>query len=140
VAFLRRTANPGKISPIEFWLMVGVVVNGVAVITGIAVPTTLEQALPYPFRAVWALFMIGGGLSALAGWNSAGLYRVGLALVASGATTYGTALFLYGPSAFVAGVLNLSLAFACVFQVRQISRQLEAARVQLIEEAPSPPE
>ncbi len=139
MAFIRRSVNPGALSPIEFWLMVGVVINGLAVATGIAVPATLAEALPHPFRVIWALFLILGGSFALVGWNSVGFYRAGLALVASGATTYGVALFLHGPTAFVASVLNLSLALACVFQILSVSRQLEAARKQF-SKAPDPSE
>lgn len=140
MAFLRRSANPGKLSPIEFWLMIGVVINGLAVITGAAVPATLAAALPPPYRTVWALFLIVGGSCALSGWSSVGVYRVGLALVASGATTYGVALLLNGLTAFVAATLNLSLALACIFQIVAIGRQLEAARREVFSAAPDSPE
>jgi hypothetical protein len=129
---MTRPRGPdGRVNLIEFWLLVGTVLQGATVLTGVAVPATLRAALDQPLRSVWALLLMAGGALALAGLKNVVAYRVGLAMVATGALTYGTALALYGSSGYVAALLNLSLAVACVAQIRGVTQQLSLIRTQL---------
>lgn len=129
----RRLPGQGM-NAIEYWLLIGAILQGGTFLLGLSTPRTLETALGHHLSYIWAGFLVVGGLLALLGYSSIGLYKVGLALCATGAGTYGVALALNGATGLVAAVLNLSFAVACALRIRQISRQLDKLRNQLVTE------
>ena len=124
----RHHRDSHQYSPFEDWLLLGCVVQGAAVLAGIADPQILVDALGNPLRVVWSIGMTVGGILALLGTVNVGAYRVGLALVATATGTYGTALILHGSPGYVAAVLNLSVTIACITQISAVTRELENAR------------
>jgi hypothetical protein len=131
VSTIRRQLRRG--APIEFWLLLGCVFQGSCVATGVAIPVTLKESLPQPFRIVWAAFMVAGGLMALIGWVYSETYRIGLALVTTACLTYATALLLHGPSGYVAAVLQSAFAIACAAQIRLVTKEFESVRSKIAE-------
>ncbi len=123
------------INPFEVYLLLGVVVSGLAVLLGFADPTSVRKALPPLLLAMWAVLIASGGSAALADlwWHgnpftAVEIRRVGLAAAGVGASVYGGAAFLLGPPGFAVAVLNLAFAAACASRIRQISRRLREVR------------
>lgn len=130
----------GPLNPFEGYLLLAALLQGVAVLAGVAHPSSIQALLPTFLLYVWgALLTIGGGLS-LAGllWprdpftaieiKRFGLYSAGLATLA-----YGAALISVGPPGYVAGITNVSFTVACAVRIWQIGRALRVARAYLAE-------
>lgn len=116
------------------------VVQGTALLTGAARPTSIEQALPMALRVVWATLLLLGGVAVLLGLYWPGspmtgieIKRPGLVAAGGAALAYGLALLPFGAAGMVVAITNVSFALACAVRVWQVTRRVRAVRRNLID-------
>jgi hypothetical protein len=128
---LRPTGPP---NPFEVFLLAICAVQGWAVLTHIAEPTSLQALLPPWLRVMWGLLLLAGGVLSVSGlywfdqFTGVEIKRVGLLCAAGGTLAYGAALLTIGPTGFVVAATNIAFALACIVRVVQVTRALKAAR------------
>jgi hypothetical protein len=130
----------GEPNPFEAYMFAACVVQGAALLTGAARPTSIEQALPLQLRVVWATLLLLGGVAVLVGLYWPGspmtgveIKRPGLVAVGGAALAYGLALLPFGAAGMVVAIANVSFALACAVRVWQVTRRVRAVRRNLID-------
>ena len=126
-----RRLPVGQVNPFEAWLLLAAELVGWFVLSGVAQPTSVRDALPGPLLKVWALTMALGGVASLTGlfwWGAVHdgvvLKRTGLIALGTGALVYGIAAALLGRKGIAICVYNVSFAIACLAEIRQMGRRL----------------
>jgi hypothetical protein len=137
----RQTDQPrpaGDPNPFEEFILGVCVLQGCSVLAG-AVPPTMGTALEPGLLLVWAALMILGGVLSIAGLYWPGdpitgveVKRVGFVAAGTASLTYGVALALAGPQAFVAAFLSLAFALACARRFIQVTRKIKGQRRRIV--------
>lgn len=129
----------GEPNPFETFLLAIAVLQGWLVLSGLAQPSTIQNALGNNMRIMWASMLLFGGATALAGLHwPADLHtgfevkRVGLFASGSATFIYGMALVFLGPPGYVAALIQLGFAAACFYRIYQITRRIRRVRAQLV--------
>lgn len=132
-----RPAGPAN--PFEAFLLAVIALQGFLVLAGLSKPASIVSLLPNTFRIIWALLMLVGGVTSLAGlywpgtpFTGCEVKRVGLIASGFGALAYGVALLSLGSSAWVAASTSFFFASACVVRHWQVGRALRQARYRIV--------
>lgn len=122
-------------NPFEAFLLAAALVQGSAVLLGIADPTSISSALPPYLRVIWAILLTSGGVCALSGLGWPGdpftaveIKRVGLVAAGAGTLVYGLAAAFLGSTGIAVAVYNLAFTSACFWRTIQLTLRLRGIR------------
>lgn len=135
-----RIAIRGR-SPFVVFLLAGSILSGLATLSGVAEPASLQRAVSPVVLVAWSVGLVGGGVITLAGLfiePITGLLveRLGLLPLVGGGAAYSVALLASnGRTGIVAAAWVASFTAAGLARVVQITRDVRRLRVATTEGA-----